>query len=132
MPIIGDREPDGTREEAVKAMLKEAFRSPERIGQMTSRHTDATGRRLSDRAASHLEVLTWVRTPYLTYRQVRVVELYFRDDLTNEEVGKRLGIHRSTVVEEKRAAVQALIRIIWADPTYISARPPGPLLRRSA
>lgn len=118
MPIIGDHEPAGSREEAVKAMLKEAYRSPERISSLSSRESSATGRALTDRATSHLEVLQWVRTPPLTYRQMRVIQLYFRDDLDNDEVARRLGIHRSTVVDDKRAAVLTLVRIIYNDPSY--------------
>src|SRR5262245_3271545 len=121
MPVIGDREPDGYREAAVKAMLREAYVAPERAGQLACRPPHANGgRELADRTASHLEVLTWIRAPYLTHRQIRVIYLRFRDGLTLAETGRRLGWSEETVTRDQREAIQALIRIIWNDPTYVT------------
>lgn len=106
-----------SREEAVKAALKGAYRSPGDTP-INSREDSDTGKCLSDRFTSHLEVLTFVREPYLTALQVRVVELIYRDDLFIREVANRLNVHHVTVSRARHDALETLIRIWWNDPTY--------------
>lgn len=107
-----------TREEHVKAMLKAAYRNPGSTP-INSRETTVTGRALSERFTDQLDVLAWVREPYLTARQVVIVELIFRDDLTLEETARALHLTRSAVSQEKRQALQAIIRIAWNEPEWV-------------
>lgn len=121
MSIIGDEEPSGTREECVKALLKETLRSQANVP-MNSRQTSVTGLQLHDRFVSHMEIRNLLRIPPLTARQLRIVELYFGEECTNEEVSRRLGWSRETVIAEKRLAVQEMIRALWQEPSYTTPR----------
>ena len=116
-------EPAGgaTREEAVKAYLKAAYRNPGSTP-MNSRETTATGRALSERFTNQLDVLSWVREPYLTARQANIIRAIFLYDWTLEETAQFLCLHRSTVSEDKHAALQTLIRIFWDEPDYVLPR----------
>lgn len=105
----------GTREEAVKALLKEGLRSPERA-RINSRQTSATGLALGDKFVSILDVLRLVACPLLSPRQVRIVDLYFGQDLTNDDIAGRLGMSRATVAREKRAAVSSIADRLWPYP----------------
>ena len=121
MPSIGEFEPFGTREEAVKAALKLAYRSSETV-RINSRETSATGLKLSDRFVTILEVLNLVATPPLTGTQQLVIQLYFRDDLDNEAAAREMGLSKERFIREKHLALQMMVRLIWRDPTYISPR----------
>ena len=121
MPIIGDGEPDVTREEAVRACLPALFHGAARQ-RINSAEPSETGLCLDDRFVSLLEINRLLASPPLTRRQVRILALYYGADLTNEEVGGRLGIDATTVVREKRAAVQTMIRILWDEPGYVTPR----------
>lgn len=56
-----------------------------------------------------------VRWPLLTYLQIRIVEMCFRDDRTNEELARRLGKGKSTVVRLKRAATATMVKELWPE-----------------
>lgn len=121
MPSIGDFEPFGTREEAVKAALKLAYRSSETVP-INSRETSATGLKLGDRFVTILEVLQLVATPPLTGRQQLIIQLIMRDDLTNAQAAERLDMDREILIQEKNHAIQTMIRLIWQDPTYTTVK----------
>lgn len=111
--------PDGTsREQFLKAQLKAAYRGAGSTP-INDAEESVTGRCLHPRFTWHLEALQWVREPYLTRRQVQIVELIYRDDRTIYEVGRRLGIGHSMVALDRHDALQTLIRIAWHDPAYM-------------
>jgi len=110
--------PDGqSREQWVKANLKAAYRGAGSTP-INSREESVTGRCLSERFTLHLEVLQWVQEPYLTRRQVQIVELIYRDDRHIREVAARLGVHHVTVSRDRHDALEAIIRIAWNEPGY--------------
>lgn len=109
-------EPDlGTRKEAIKALLKEGYRSPERA-RMNTRKTSATGLQLGDKWVSIVDVLRLVSCPPLSGRQVRIITLYFEKDHTNEQIAGMLGLSKDTVVREKNAAIGVMESTIWPYP----------------
>lgn len=112
-------EPPGgaTREEYIKANLKAAYRGAGSTP-INSRQETVTGRALSDRFTWQLEVLQWVAEPFLTHRQVQIVELIYRDDLLLAEVADRLNVNRVTVSRDRHYALETLIRIAYHDPSY--------------
>lgn len=105
----------GTRREAIKALLKEGFRSPERA-KMNTRATSATGLQLGDKWVSILDVIRLVQCPPLTPRQVRIVLLYFDSDHTNDQIAGMTGLSKDTVVREKNAALSTIENTIWPYP----------------
>ncbi|MGE0539734.1 MAG: hypothetical protein AB7R89_06110 [Dehalococcoidia bacterium] len=110
--------PEGqSREQFTKAMLKAAYRGAGSTP-INSREESVTGRCLSERFTMHLDVLQWVQEPYLTRRQVQIVELIYRDDLTIREVAGRLNVHHVTVSRDRHDALETIIRIAWNDPGY--------------
>ena len=118
VPILIEHYPEpanGTRAEAIKGLLKEGYRSPERA-KVNTRATSATGLQLGDKFVSILDVLRLATCPPLHPTQVRIVELYFGADLTNAEVGHRLGYSTSTVVRLKYAAIAMIEHYLWPFP----------------
>jgi DNA-directed RNA polymerase specialized sigma subunit len=106
-----------SRGEFIKALLKSAYRNPEAI-RMTSRATSATGRQLTQRFTDRLDATAWVCEPYLTQRQVRVILLIMKYDLTVEETARRLRCGRSTVSRDKHDALETIIQIAYHDPDF--------------
>lgn len=106
-----------TREEWIKAMLKAAYRGAGATP-INSRITSDVGLCLSDRFTDHLEVLQWVKSPPLTERQVRIIELIYRDDRLIQEVAARENVRHSTIARERHDALETLIRIAWDEPDY--------------
>ena len=114
--IIGDGEPNnGTREECVKALLKRTLRDPARAPLNSAAHS-ATGLELSDAFTSSLEVRRWLSSPPLTARQLVILDLAFRLDLTTAGIAARLQVSPRTVGEDKHQAVATLVRLLWAEP----------------
>ena len=113
MSALGAATPEGrTRVADLAAYLAGEYRSgvPWRL---TVRHPSATGQQLSDRMVSRLEVANALRT--LPYRQRRVVELLYQEDLPVAEVAHRLGVSPRTVSSERHAALVAMVVLIY-DP----------------
>lgn len=106
-----------SREEWIKATLKSAYRGVG-LTPINSRAESVTGRCLTERFTDQLEVLQWVAEPFLTRRQVRIVELIYRDDRLIGEVASRLNVNRSTVGRDRHDALETLIRIAYHEPDY--------------
>jgi DNA-directed RNA polymerase specialized sigma24 family protein len=80
---------------------------------LTTRTPDATGRQLSDRMVSRLEIANALRL--LPYRQRRVIELYVIEDKSKVMVCDRLRISAATLCREMRAALETIIAVVYAD-----------------
>jgi DNA-directed RNA polymerase specialized sigma subunit len=72
---------------------------------------DATGRSLTDRMVSRLEVLTALRR--LPYRQRRVIELRFRDGRSVQDVCGRLRIGKTAYYRYQEDAVETMVAAIY-------------------
>jgi DNA-binding CsgD family transcriptional regulator len=104
-------------------LLKAAYRSAGRTP-INIRAQSATGWCLHPRFTDHLEVRQWIQPPYMTDRQITVLELIAKDDLFTDEIAKRLHVSERTVKRDKHAALQTLIRLAWGEPDYVL--PPAP------
>jgi RNA polymerase sigma factor (sigma-70 family) len=80
---------------------------------LTVRHPSATGYELSERIVSRLEVANALR--WLPYRQRRVVELCYEQDLPAAEVGRLLGVSERTVYADRDKALNEMTRIIYQE-----------------
>jgi DNA-directed RNA polymerase specialized sigma24 family protein len=78
---------------------------------LTSSRPDTTGQTLSDRMVSRLELLNAVR--YLPYRQRRLVELRFCEQLPVHEVCQRLGIAERTYYRDQLEALEAICSVVY-------------------
>lgn len=113
--IIGDGEPrDGTREEWVRALLMAGYRGQGSL-RINSRETSVTGLALADRFVSVLEVQRLVACPPLTPLQQMIIVAYYRDDQTNEQIGRCWGISGRTVGREKAEAIRRIVASLWPD-----------------
>lgn len=72
---------------------------------------DATGRSLTDRMVSRLEVLTALKR--LPYRQRRVIELRFGDNRTVQQVCERLKIGKTAFYSYQEEAVETMVGAIY-------------------
>lgn len=107
-----------SRRRYVWAMLKEAYRGAG-LTPINCREETETGRALHPRFVDQLEVRHWVREPYLTARQVQIVELIARDDRLTVEIAERLDVGESTVKRDIHDATETLIRAAWAEPGFV-------------
>ena len=122
MSIIGDTEPYGqTRAQALGAALMAAYRHGGFININNDLHSE-TGLCLSDQMTNSLEVQTLVRRAGLSRRQRTVIDLYYRVDLTLEEIAGKLNVDRRTVVRDKHAAIDLMCAILWPEPLHVPVK----------
>lgn len=107
---MGRLRPDPRPDRDLAAYLRSEFQTGEPMA-LTTRDATATGRALSDRMVSRLEVETALR--WLPWRQRRVVELRFVADLPVREVCQRLNISPATLYEEQNRALEAMVDLIY-------------------
>ena len=69
----------------------------------------------SDRLVSRLEIANAVRM--LPYRQKRLIELHYADGLPLDAVCRRLRISESTFYREQRAALEAVVAVVFEEVT---------------
>lgn len=78
---------------------------------ISSSSPDATGRSLTDRMVSRLEVMLTLKR--LPYRQRRLVQLRFVDGLTVDEVCQRLSIGKTSYYRYQEDAVTTMVAAIY-------------------
>lgn len=129
MAIIGDREPWGTREAQVIGALPIIFTLPDvSLAQLNSRHTTVCGGvALSDRFVSYLEVKDAIKRA-LTLRQRIVLFRRYVKGETRRDTAKALTLRYNTIAIDEVEGLQALVRLLWDDPSYESP----PRMRRLA
>ena len=119
MPALGDRasQPapryDGTRPDPVRDLahyLEGEYRDG-RPYVVSGRRPDQTGRQLTDRMVSRLEVENAIR--YLPYRQRRVIALRYGEDQPVAEVCRVLGISLPTYARDRIEALKAMADAIY-------------------
>jgi DNA-directed RNA polymerase specialized sigma24 family protein len=83
---------------------------------LTSRRASGAGQSLSDRMVSRLEVASALRL--LPYRQRRVIELLYGEDMPAGAVADRLGVCPRTVWADRLRALTAMAAVIyeWGRP----------------
>lgn len=77
----------------------------------TGRRPDRTGRQLTDRMVSRLEVENAMR--FLPYRQRRLIALRYGEGLSVVEVCRILGCSPQTYARERLAAIEAMVLAIY-------------------
>ena len=110
----------GTREEAVKALLRMWARTPERF-RVNSAASSATGLCLDGRFVHLLDVKRALEALGPS-RERRAVELYYLDDRDNATVARMMALSIDTVIEHKRLGIQAIVRDLWCDPSHVTER----------
>ena len=129
MPSLGDSEPFGSRESAVIAALRRALVDSSGLWQINSStyemsedpivlgglaFSGAFENRLGIRAALlSLEQ----RSP----RQAMVLKLRYGYGFTQLDIARQLQCHPNTVYNEQVRGIEALIRILWNEPEYVSS-----------
>lgn len=78
---------------------------------LASSEPDATGRSLTDRMVSRLEVMLALKR--LPYRQRRLVELHFSEGRTVEDVCKRLSIGKTSFYRHQEEAITTMVDAIY-------------------
>ena len=99
-----------TPEQDLLSYLRGEFQAGEPF-QMVSRQSDRVGRRLAAREVSRLEVQAALGR--LPYRQRRVMEALFCEDLRPAEVARLHGVSQSTVYADRNEAVHAMAAWIY-------------------
>lgn len=79
--------------------------------QISSSEPDGTGRSLTDRMVSRLEVMLALKR--LPYRQRRVIELRFADGQTVQQVCERLSIGKTAYYRYQEEAIDAMAGAIY-------------------
>ncbi len=92
--------------------LQDYLRGPFRKGYgLTTRRPAKVGRELSERAVSHLEVLSAISS--LPNRQRLIMEELYVRDRPIDEVADLVGLGRTQVYAERRAALKAMVAVIY-------------------
>ena len=70
-------------------------------------------------------------TEEVTPRQREVLAMYYREELNLEQIGRRLGVNRSSVCRTLRRGENRLRRCLrFGSPVLLNAEPPGSRSRR--
>jgi len=112
MAVLGDT--DRVRYTTPTRDLGAYLRGEYRAGvpwRLTVRHPSATGYELSDKLVSRLEIANAVR--FLPWRQRRLVELSYAQDLCRTEVCTRLGISEATFYRDQAEALAAIVARVY-------------------
>ncbi len=112
MPILGAA--GSTRHHTPTRDLGAYLHGEYRAGvpwRLTVRHPSATGYELSDRIVSRLEIANALRL--LPYRQRRLIELHYGDDLTRGEVCRRLAVSESTFHRDQAEALRHIVSVVY-------------------
>lgn len=126
---LGDREPWGYREDDVKAAIAAAFLPADSILNVNSQETSqAGGLCLSPRFSNRLAIRD-AMLHVLTGPQYLVLWHRFVHDRTQDETARQLHSNRNAVAVDEAAALQALVRVFWEEPSYVS---PPRVRRRNA
>lgn len=122
MPILGSYEDQEhkrliygegdmpTQAEDLQHYLSGEFQRGEPL-RITTRQSDAVGRRLADWEVSRLEVLSAMQQ--LRYRQRRVMELLYVDGIPADDVANQLRISIRTLYADRSEALQVMTDIIY-------------------
>jgi DNA-directed RNA polymerase specialized sigma24 family protein len=92
------------------AYLAGEFQAGEPL-RLTSRRASGAGQSLSDKMVSRLELANALRL--LPYRQRRVVELLYGEDMPAGAVAGRLGVCKRTVWADRLLALTAMAAVIY-------------------
>lgn len=103
-----------TQAEDLLHYLAGEFQSGEPL-RISTRRSDAVGRQIADREVSRLEVLSAIKQ--LRYRQRRVMELLYVENVPKSEVAQQLGISARTVDSDRADALETMTETIyeWAN-----------------
>jgi len=112
MAVLGS--PEAARRHTPTRDLGAYLRGEYRAGvpwRLTVRHASATGYELSDKIVSRLEIANALRL--LPYRQRRVIELHYADDLARERVCRLLGISEATFHRDQAEALKRICSSVY-------------------
>jgi DNA-directed RNA polymerase specialized sigma24 family protein len=112
MAVLGS--PEGARRHTPTRDLAAYLRGEYRAGvpwRLTVRHPSGTGYELSDKVVSRLEIANALRL--LSYRQRRLIELHYGDDLSRDRVCRLLGISEATFHRDQAEALRTIVGAVY-------------------